>query len=696
MPGFLDVLGNVQAAPAGIAAVNLARNVMRGERPAENIISAMGAQAPAYERSLTPLGLYSKGEETAATLPQAKGTPEQYAAMLQRAGVKPTEMEGFAEAFAGRPNVTREEIAQHFRENMPVVEERVLGSKEPYDAKRLAELEKEYVALKQHPLDDPSFGEDKFNEFIKLLNIRDRSTTQSLYDAADRMIREGQRAQARGDRAMADRYFREHEMLSTRAEKLDLEGQGMANPPKYGEYTLPGGENYREVLLRAPVKEPEGLAAAEQKADDLIKKTVDAMNDWKRTSEELAPGSPETLEKYRVLSEIKKERDVAVEKLNRLEEEKRESIFQSSHWDDPNVLVHLRMSDRTGPNGEKILHVEEVQSDWGQKGKREGFGASVPVGPYVTSTQGWTDLALKRALKEAAEGGYDKLVWTPGAEQAKRYDLSKQIDRLQYHPNTQSLRAFKDGEQIIDKSGVAPEQVADFVGKDVAKNLLSEDALGKGPVPIHELRGQDLSVGGEGMKGYYDKIVPTQLQKILKRIDPQAKVGMTDIMLPPSGARGSNNPPIQAPGITITPQMRENILRGLPHMADGGEVESYPLRSHHDWEEAHDYEKTGGKLKYESPEKYLHEVKPLNMDHDDKKLIHHFKKQMKKGEKMDPVAIYPDGHPNGRHRAHAAEDLGIKKIPVVRWPEKKKGGGPVVDKALMVISRRRAPPGTPG
>jgi hypothetical protein len=130
--------------------------------------------------------------------------------------------------------------------------------------------------------------------------------------------------------------------------------------------------------------------------------------------------------------------------------------------------------------------------------------------------------------------------------------------------------------------------------------------------------------------------------------------------------------------------------------AEGGKVESYPLRNHHDWEEAHDYEKTGGKLGYESPSEYLKEVKPLNMDHDDKKLIHHFKKQMKKGEKLDPVAIYPDGHPNGRHRAHAAKDLGIKKIPVVKWPEKKKGGGPVVDQALMVISRRRAPPGTPG
>ena len=117
----------------------------------------------------------------------------------------------------------------------------------------------------------------------------------------------------------------------------------------------------------------------------------------------------------------------------------------------------------------------------------------------------------------------------------------------------------------------------------------------------------------------------------------------------------------------------------------GGRI--YPLRHHIDWEEAHDYEKTGGKLHYESPDHYLDQVKPLNMDHDDKHIIHHFEKQMKKGEKLDPVAIYPDGHPNGRHRAHAAKKLGIKKIPVIDW-EKKKGGGSVAERALMVISKK--------
>ena len=119
----------------------------------------------------------------------------------------------------------------------------------------------------------------------------------------------------------------------------------------------------------------------------------------------------------------------------------------------------------------------------------------------------------------------------------------------------------------------------------------------------------------------------------------------------------------------------------------GGKVSSYPVRNHTDWEEAHDYEKAGGKLTHMPPDEYLSRVKPLNMDHDDKKIIHHFKKQMEKGEKFDPLAIEKDGHPNGRHRAHAAKKLGIKSVPVVTWPKKTEGGA-IVDRALMLMSSK--------
>ena len=36
-------------------------------------------------------------------------------------------------------------------------------------------------------------------------------------------------------------------------------------------------------------------------------------------------------------------------------------------------VVHLRMNTRTDADGNKVLFLEEVQSDWGQKGKKEGF-----------------------------------------------------------------------------------------------------------------------------------------------------------------------------------------------------------------------------------------------------------------------------------------------------------------------------------
>ena len=53
--------------------------------------------------------------------------------------------------------------------------------------------------------------------------------------------------------------------------------------------------------------------------------------------------------------------------------EHRDDFYAKYHWDEPNVLAHIRMSDRKGPNGEKVLHVEELQSDWGQQGREKGF-----------------------------------------------------------------------------------------------------------------------------------------------------------------------------------------------------------------------------------------------------------------------------------------------------------------------------------
>jgi hypothetical protein len=398
--------------------------------------------------------------------------------------------------------------------------------------------------------------------------------------------------------------FDEYKQLLKDMDKRDLNAEEMAkidayekwtNVPdtKFQQYTIPGGDNYREVLLKS--------------SPEMRNVTLDEVNAARQKISSMLPA----------MTQGEYEAALASGEIAKIRKNPNASDFQSSHWDDPNVLAHLRMSDRVGDDGDKILHLEELQSDWGQQGRKEGFrdqnksnmsvtneggiwrvrdqngqridlnGASgfsseeqarnalaantrdirgIPTAPYVTSTQGWTDLGLKRALQEATQGDYDRMIWTPGQQQADRYDLSKQIDKLQYHPDIQSLRAFKNGKQVIDEYNVPPEKVADFVGKDVAKNLLSDEALGKGVVPVHELRGQDLSVGGEGMKSYYDKIVPTRLSKIVGRLDPAAKIEPYTINTP--------NGPLTTQSIRITPQMRERIKKGLPAFKRGGMVVS--------------------------------------------------------------------------------------------------------------------------
>jgi len=528
---------------------------------------------PAYERQLSPLGFYSHGAETAANLPQVKGTPQQYRAMLERGGVKPVELEGFEEAFAGRPSVTREEIAAHFKERMPQIEETVLG----IDAK-------------------PPITEERYRELARTWEQRQLTPEEMQeFKSYERYVN--------GERPAGSPEF---------------------SPTKFSQYTLPGGENYREVLLRLGEKE-------NPKADAIYKQMAPYYT---------IPNGTMTPE----FKALKAEYNSLTAK----------SDFKDPHWpDDTNVIAHLRFSDRVGPNGEKILHMEEAQSGWGQQGRKEGFRSpkgldpdldvwansaskisseeydnlidrlrkrynvadaneenniyanaidqqtsGIPHAPYVTNTQAWTDLALKRALREAAEGGYDKLVWTPGAEQAKRYDLSKQVGKIYYDPElaggTLAAEGLRPGQTILDKPNIKPENIADYIGKEAAEKLLSQP---RDPNGMHILEGNGLSMGGEGMKGYYDKIVPNQLSKLVKKLDPEAKIGRETFgvgkyeVVQPNGTVMYAYPDrayahrmaerwdgtvrqnqMELPSLTITPKMREAIMKGLPAHKRGGKV----------------------------------------------------------------------------------------------------------------------------
>jgi len=410
--------------------------------------------------------------------------------------------------------------------------------------------------------------------------------------------------------AAFDRYSLPYESLRPhQREVVDelLSSEG----PKYSKYQFPKGENYREILLHLP-----------SFGDDWRIMELEA----KQRHGSLTPEMGKELEQLRQ------------EKASYGQE------YQSPHWGDkPNVLAHMRVSDRLDPEGKKILHVEEIQSDWHQQGRQKGYkeqyspkikevtgrtmsvsdlineygdegrkwldtqnsinqdlnlpffdestkvnvlyhngepqivseASKKPLSEMIESQQravekmqresammhshnqrdkvpdapfkkNWHELAMKRLINYAAENGYDEIAITPGAEQAKRYDLSKHIETVSYIPSEGRLIA-KDhqGKVVLDKTYTKPEDLPEYIGKDLAQKLLETEptnAMHKSsdlnafaePKQMHVLTGQDIQVGGEGMQGFYDKMLPDYLNQFGKPYGAQVEMGGRKLLGDPS------------------------------------------------------------------------------------------------------------------------------------------------------------------
>ena len=294
--------------------------------------------------------------------------------------------------------------------------------------------------------------------------------------------------------------------------------------------------------------------------------------------------------------------------------------YTSSHWDQPNVLAHVRMQDAPrSEDGKKILHVDEIQSDWAQDGRKNGFKetpeerisrdnfrkqkeselynihkeltdsgisdrdvlshpdytsklqeyeslsepkGSVPHGPYVKNTGHWIDLALKHVLHEAAKGDYDKVQFATGGENADRYGLQKKYNEIHWFPNKRVLNT-------VDRFGERDtwhlskgEDLHEYIGEELADKLLSSPIIKDEFHTKQSLEGDDLSHGGEGMKSFYDKILPKAAMKLIQQHDPEIK---------PEKIKGSDG--VERFGFSFTPRAKRSIMKGQPAFARGGKVE---------------------------------------------------------------------------------------------------------------------------
>jgi len=91
----------------------------------------------------------------------------------------------------------------------------------------------------------------------------------------------------------------------------------------------------------------------------------------------------------------------------------------NGHFYERNIVVHIRTKERRTSDGERVLFIEEIQSDWHRAAARHGLRGGIPMAPFRRE---WASLALKLMLLHVVETGLDGIAWADAAVHELRYD----------------------------------------------------------------------------------------------------------------------------------------------------------------------------------------------------------------------------------------------------------------------------------
>jgi hypothetical protein len=609
-------------APGGAAMASLARPTAmaaQGANIADDFlqynrqISVPGASyaVPPQGRVKTPapasgLGFYSAAEQAALNLPRKEGSGAAFLNDLMKApDVKKEELSamGLDEFLKSKPKATREEVQDFIANNRLDVKEVQLGGKVVEDPAGLAKRKEIF---------------DKYEPAIlELYRQMDAAPGEYSRDREQGLLDQALEIQFRRDQE-ADAAYTIPEPLPTRFNRPNL--------------VLPGGENYREILLTISGKKPPLVTSAD---DPRVKILGSEAGGW----EVLVDGK--TVQSYRPGVKESSVRDYAPADANEaIERRATRDQYRSSHFDEPNILAHMRVNDRVDADGKKMLLIEELQSDWHQAGREQGYKSSktdsrsaaiakpmngyfevsdqngnfianvmnhdlanptqeaavaeaqrriqapqvgrqaddprVPDAPFKDT---WHQLALKRALKYAADNGYERVGLTTGKQQSQRYNMSTQVDNISYEPTAKGFYInviSKDGPNVLN-GDYSVKELEGIVGKELTQKMLAKEGKNEFDpkiepdlVNIRRLDGVDLELEDKGMKKYYDEIYPTFLAKQAKKYG--AQVGETTI--PTGRVRDAQGIPAMYPTnepiryIDITPGMQDAVPYAKGGMVD--------------------------------------------------------------------------------------------------------------------------------
>ena len=388
------------------------------------------------------LNFYSKAEEVTNQLKQNKGTGQQYRQQLLKAGVKPDEIEwlGLDDVF-NKGKITKQEIQDQINANRIELDEVELSGSADDASDGLGGLATRFMESERPMSADDAYGPRYLNEradeiFKDVDEIDVDRTKYTIDDAYEQAKNEyddnpimkyvdpetGYTITGNDDvgygiftsealsssfrnsidyervrdapYSLNEAIIRAEEDIADARLEFAMGRDGVyAGGTRFGEYTEPGGDNYREFLIRYD--------------------------------------------------------DPKVQ-------------FDESHFDEENVIAHFRTKDRTTSDGKKVFYIEEIQSDWGQKFRKDRgnmpeslptLSVPAPKAPFVTDTDKWTQLTLKRILSKAVDEGYDFVSITPGKAQMDRW-------------NNEGVAKFYD--EIVPKN-------AEKIVKKLDKNAIRKD-----------------------------------------------------------------------------------------------------------------------------------------------------------------------------------------------------------------------------